>query len=91
MAAKKGSAKKAAKKGAKTAKAERKVRTSPYAGMKIVKLVTKNPRKAGTSGASSWDVIRNGMKYEEYIKAGGKRRDLEWDVDHEWAKLEKSA
>ena len=90
MAAKKGSAKKAAKKGAKKAagkKAAGTGRPGQFSGKKITKLVSKNPRREGTSGFDSFNLIRNGMTYEQYLEAGGVRRDLEWDVAHDWVKV----
>jgi hypothetical protein len=90
VAAKKGSAKKGAKKGAKksAAKSEgKKGRPGQFSGKRITKLVSKNPRREGTSGAASWDLIKSGMTYEAYLAAGGVRRDLEWDLAHDWVKV----
>lgn len=91
--AKAKAAKKAAKKVAakKSTSAEgRAGRRSQYSGMKITKLESKNPRKEGTSGHASFAAIKNGMTYEQYIEAGGVRRDLEWDIAHKWVKLGKA-
>lgn len=74
-----------APKAAKSTKAEtatRPGRASGYAGMVIVKLVDKNPRREGTHGFNSWALLRKGMTYEQYIAAGGRRVDLWWDIEH---------
>lgn len=56
-------------------------------GMKIHKLVDANPRREGTHGYKSFALIKNGMTYEEYIKAGGRPNDLAWDIDHKYVEL----
>jgi hypothetical protein len=59
-------------------------RAGKLKGMTILRLTRANPRKAGTSGGRSWDLITKGMTVEEFLAAGGIRRDLEWDIDHKW-------
>lgn len=84
---------KAAKKAARAAKPKGEAgagRPSKYAGMVIKKVEKENPRKKGTSGYKSWELLRSGMTYEAYIAAGGVRRDMEWDLDRGWVKLEKA-
>lgn len=78
MASKKKSTKKAAKSSATPGAG----RPSAYAGKYIYKLAKENPRRAGTLGAKAWDLIRNGMTYEQYIEAGGERKHLVWDIEH---------
>jgi len=53
---------------------------SQYAGKKIYKKVKDNPRREGTHGHRSWELIKNGMTYEEYISAGGRNNDFTWDL-----------
>lgn len=53
----------------------------------IVKLRDDNPRKQGTHGWNSWELIKKGMTVAEYLEAGGRRNDLAWDVDHHWIEL----
>lgn len=67
---------------------ERPGRTSTFAGKKIIKLVSENPRREGTHGWKSWDALRSGMTYESYIAAGGRRQDLAWDLAKKNVKLE---
>lgn len=55
-------------------------RTSMYSGKRIVKLVKENPRREDTHGYNSWELLRKGMTYEQYIEAGGRRVDLAWDI-----------
>ncbi len=79
--------KKAAKKVTKKAKTETRGRTCQFAGMKITKLVKENPRREGTIGHASFELIENGMTYEAFIEAGGRWQDLVWDVEHEHVKV----
>ncbi len=46
----------------------------------IVKLVQYNPRRDGTHGWDSWEVLKPDMTYEQFLKAGGRHVDLAWDV-----------
>lgn len=55
---------------------------SQYSGKKIYKLVDKNPRREGTCGWKSFNLIKDGMTYEQYKAAGGRNSDLAWDIDH---------
>jgi hypothetical protein len=66
----------------------RKPGSGKYAGKLIVPLKEVNPRRAGTSGFKSYEIIKGrieGVPFEEYIKAGGVTRDLEWDMAHNWS------
>lgn len=63
-------------------------RRTKYAGKVIRKIATKNPRREGTGGHASWGVLKDGMAVEAYLAAGGRTQDLEWDIAHDWAKLE---
>jgi hypothetical protein len=58
-----------------------------FAGCKLRKLVKDNPRKAGTHGFNSFNVIKDGMTFEAYITAGGRANDLRWDVEHNWVEV----
>lgn len=45
----------------------------------------KNPRREGTKGYASFAVMLaspNGIKYEDFLAAGGRRVDLAWDLVH---------
>lgn len=87
--AKKAPAKKAAaKKGApgKGNAANLVKRASRFAGMKLTPSAAAkkdNPRKAGSHGWKSMEIIRKkpGISYEDFINAGGRNNDLGWDVD----------
>lgn len=64
-------------------------RTSAFAGKVIRKVADGNPRREGSLGYKSWEILKNGMTYEKYIAAGGRRGDLAWDLAHGFVKLEK--
>lgn len=58
-------------------------RASRYAGGKLHPVKTVNPRRAGTHGWKSYEIVREkpGVTYEDYIAAGGRGNDLQWDID----------
>lgn len=64
----------------KTKKSNARGRTSSLAGKTLVKLSAENPRREGTNGWKSWNLISEGMTYEQFIAAGGRRVDLAWDL-----------
>jgi len=48
--------------------------------------LTTNPRRAGTNGFISFEILLanpDGMQYEDYLAAGGRRVDLAWDLAHD--------
>lgn len=89
--AKKKAAKKKAKKATKKVKAKKSKggggRTSKFSGKRIIKLVKDNPRRKGTEGFKSFAKLKSGMKYEDYIKAGGRLQDLNWDIEHKYVRV----
>lgn len=65
-------------------------RTSQFAGMRIIRLVKENPRREGSNGYKSWNVIKKGMTYEEFIKAGGNAGSLRKEVALGRVKMKKA-
>ncbi len=64
-------------------------RPSKLAGKTLTKLVeTKDyPRREGSKAFKGcWGVLRNGMTYEQFIKAGGVRKHLAWDIANKYVK-----
>lgn len=49
-----------------------------------------NPRREGTHGHRSFELIdpKKGIKYEDYLAAGGRNNDLGWDIDHGFVTVE---
>lgn len=71
----------------------RKGRTSSFKGKTILlaHAVKSNPRREGTHGHKSMEIVmnaKNGVTYEEYVKLGGRRQDLAWDLQHEYVVLQ---
>ena len=60
---------------------------SAYDNKTIHKLKTFNPRKKGTHGHRSWELITDGMLFTDYIKAGGRMNDLRWDIERKHIEL----
>lgn len=58
-----------------------------FSGMRLYRLVAGNPRRAGTHGFTSFALIKDGMTYEDYRKAGGRNNDLQWDIDKKFIEL----
>ena len=58
-------------------------RTSSAEGKRIYKVgewKKTNPRREGTHGYKSWEAIKDGMPYDEFLASGGRNRDLMHDV-----------
>ena len=72
--------------------AKKRGRTSSNAGRTLVALVDFNPRREGSKGHHSMQLIldagKNGIKYEDYIAGGGRNNDLAWDIEHGAVKVE---
>lgn len=73
-----------------TPKPPRDKKTDSVDTLRIYKLGewrSSNPRKEGTHGHRSFEIVEDGMLVADYLKAGGRRNDLAWDVDHGFVKL----
>lgn len=57
-------------------KKPRKPRTGQFDGVKIKKLAKTWPGREGTLIANSFNLMRNGMTYPQYVEAGGRYIDL---------------
>jgi len=59
-------------------------RASKNSGKHIYAIKENNPRKAGTHGWHSMQIIyaTPGITYEAFLKAGGRNVDLIWDIEH---------
>lgn len=56
-------------------------RPSKFSGKELWPTCDVNPRKEGTWGHKSYSIImdRPGIRYEEFLEAGGRLNDLQWD------------
>ena len=54
----------------------------------ITVLAEGNPKRAGSASYERFELYKDGMTVGEYIEAGGKRADVQWDVDHEHISIE---
>ena len=59
-------------------------RKSEFTGKRLYRNMDVNPRRPGTLGHRSFDLIVDGMTYEEYLMAGGRNNDLHWDIERKW-------
>lgn len=64
---------------------------SEYVGKRIHKLITINPRKPGTSGHAGFELVEDGMTFEDYRKKGGLTRDLKWNIEKGWLEVRDEA
>ena len=59
-------------------------RRSRYNHCLLLAQLDKNPRRAGTHGHRSYQIIldagADGILYEDFRKAGGRNRDFAWDM-----------
>lgn len=46
-----------------------------------------NPKRKGSKSAARFALYTNGMTVAEFLKAGGTRGDINWDVAHEHIEL----
>jgi hypothetical protein len=59
----------------------------PYMKQTIQVNRLENPKRKGSASAKRFELYRNGMTVAEFLKAGGTRGDLNWDVSHEHIEL----
>jgi hypothetical protein len=76
-----------AKAAAKAAKGDGRVgRTAGLAGSILKATKTENPRRPGSHGFRSLQLIIDageaGITFEDFIKKGGRNKDAKWDIDH---------
>ena len=59
-------------------------RKSSFQGQKLFPLAQENPRRKGSFGWRSFEVLRQkpGIEYAEFLADGGRRVDLAWDIKH---------
>lgn len=55
---------------------------SSLAGKFLYKVVASNPRRPGSHGWYSFEALRDGMTYEQFIMSKGGAKHLAWDIDH---------
>jgi hypothetical protein len=60
-----------------------------YAGKKLTAVHDENPRRTGTAGHKSMEIIRKhpGMTVDEFLNRGGRSNDLRWDIEKGNVKL----
>jgi hypothetical protein len=64
-----------------------------FSGKTIHCLVKENPRRQATKGFHSMGILINSgdpVKYEDYIEQGGRRQDLQWDLDRKYVEIKDS-
>lgn len=54
---------------------------------KITLLVKENPKREGTNGYKTFNKYKTGMTVEDFLKKGGTRADLAWDLAHDFIKV----
>jgi hypothetical protein len=58
-----------------------------FSGKRIYRIAKTNPRREGTWGWKSFNLITDGMTFEEYKNKGGRNNDLQWDIDKKFVEL----
>ena len=59
-------------------------RKSKFAGKRIYKLVKENPCRKGSARAKQFDLVKEGMSFEDYQKAGGNTFNLNDGVERKY-------
>lgn len=54
---------------------------------KITLLVKENPKREGTNGFKAFAKYKTGMTVGDFLKKGGTRADLRWDISHEYIRV----
>lgn len=59
------------------------IRKSEYSGCTLHPNVEENPRRAGSHGHNSLQIILDdpGITYEDFRARGGRTNDLRWDIN----------
>jgi hypothetical protein len=81
---------KAKAEGEQSTRGRKKGSAGKYVGKTVFATTDVNPRRIGTNGFKSFEIIRgkkNGVPYADYLAAGGRTNDLQWDVDKGHAKV----
>lgn len=67
----------------KSEKTEKAARSSSLSGKKLTAATKENPRREGTHGHKSMEIILKnpGLTYEKFIELGGRANDLRWDLE----------
>lgn len=76
--------------GSEAANRGRKAGTGEFAGKTIFALKEVNPRRSGTFGFKSYEILQGkpeGVAYTDYLAAGGRPQDLRWDIARKWAEV----
>ena len=55
---------------------------------KIQLCVPKNPKREGSGGWRRFNLYKNGMKIRDFLSAGGKTIDLDWDRERGFIAVE---
>ena len=64
-------------------------RHDPIPEDRVIRLrVADNPKRAGSPSHRRFALYRDGMTVGEFLKAGGQRSDIAWDVDKGWISVE---
>ncbi len=66
-------------------------RPAAHAGKRIYALVDGNPRRPGSLGYYSYQIVKKagtkGITYEAFIKAGGLNNGLRWDLERKFVEV----
>ncbi len=60
-------------------------RRGKFSGKIIIAQRKTNPRRPGSHGFGAFEIVLSkpeGISFEEYVKAGGETKHLEWDIAH---------
>lgn len=59
----------------------------PGAGGRRIQVLCTNPKRPNSEAAERFNLYKNGMTVGEYIAAGGRQRDVTWDVKQGYIRI----
>ena len=67
--------------------------TSKFVGFKLFAVGAENPRRKGSVGYKSHEIIRKnpGITYDEYVAKGGVPASLRYDYEHDYVEARSRA
>ena len=60
-------------------------------GRRITVLAPTNPKRPGSAAHARFALYRTGMTVAEFVAAGGRAVDLNWDVPHKFIRVDPAA
>lgn len=50
----------------------------------VIEVLVPNPKKPGSRAFVRFELYKTGQTVDDFLKAGGQRVDVNWDLDHDF-------